>query len=237
MWGNMNITFTKVADVADLNEPKPSSHFIPNWYKEIASYVGDEKKPTGLGVTTGTIKRCMPVFDSITAGYIITTFTDVWVSKKYDENGTQFHGYEWPGGVTPVEFHGTVQAPNHPSYNGFPYPKWINPWAIKTPKGYSTFFIPPAHRESVFTIFPGFVDTDEYVSPVNFPFVINDKNFEGLIPAGTPIAQVIPIKRDSWKMSIGNDKNIEEHVKATKKLKTKIFDSYKFQFRQNKEYK
>jgi hypothetical protein len=98
-------------------------------------------------------------------------------------------------------------------------------------------FVQPMHRESVFTILPGIVDTDEYYAPVNFPMVINNPEFEGLIPKGTPIAQVIPFKRESWSMQFGKDKQIKEQAKITAQLLTKFFDRYKTMFRANKEYK
>ena len=98
-------------------------------------------------------------------------------------------------------------------------------------------FVQPMHRESVFAILPGIVDTDEYYAPVNFPMVINNPEFEGLIPKGTPIAQVIPFKRESWSMTFGGDKERKEQSNITNKLNTKFFDRYKNMFRQNKEYK
>jgi hypothetical protein len=132
-----------------------------------------------------------------------------------------------------------VQAPNHPHRNGhmISYPKFINFWAIETPKGYSCLFVQPFHRDSAFTILPGVVDTDKYVQPVNFPFVLNDIKWEGLIPAGTPIAQVIPFKREDWNMEIGTISNIEKSNQVHNLLKTKFFDSYKNQFRSGTTYK
>ena len=50
------------------------------------------------------------------------------------------------------------------------------------------------------------------------------------------MAQVIPFKRDDWEMSIGTQKDLNESQKLSIKLKTKIFDSYKTQFRSNKKY-
>jgi hypothetical protein len=113
----------------------------------------------------------------------------------------------------------------------------INPWAIKTPPGYSVLFTQPFHRESSFTILPGIVDTDTYSAAVNFPFVLNDINFEGLIPAGTPIAQAIPFLREDWQMSIGKQEDLVETNKITTRLRTRFFDSYKVQYRQTKEYR
>lgn len=117
------------------------------------------------------------------------------------------------------------------------YPKFNNPWAIKTPKGYSTLFVQPFHRESIFTILPGIVDTDIYTAPVNFPFVINDPDFEGYIKEGTPIAQVIPVKRDEWIMEIGNSEDYVQQNAITQKLQTRFFDRYKSMFWDKKEYR
>jgi hypothetical protein len=226
----MKITFTNTSGV-DIEQPQPASKFIPDWYKNMESYIGGNKKPNGNGIPQVTIKRCMPVFDAITAGYIITSPADVYVSIK---DGNQF--FEWST-LGLISFHPIEQAPEHPAKNQHAYPKWMNPWAIKTPKGYSVLFTQPMHRESVFTILPGIVDTDTYISPVNFPMVINDPNFEGLIPKGTPIAQVIPFKRENWQMEIGSEKELKEQHSITQKLQTKFFDRYKSMFWSRKEYK
>ena len=176
-------------------------------------------------------KKCIPVFDAISAGYIIKLPADVYVSEK---DGSPW--YEWSDfGL--VEFHPVEQAPLHPNSNSFPYPKWINHWSIQTPKGYSTLFVQPFHRESVFTILPGIVDTDTYTAPVNFPFVLNDPSFKGLIPKGTPIVQVIPIKKDSWSMDFGLEENVIAQSNISRKLKSKFFDKYKSMFWSRKEYK
>ena len=240
------IKFTNVIGTEDLYPPEPASKIIPDWYKEIESYVGGVKKPDGNASTTATIKRCMPVFDAIISGYIIKSQVDVFVSQKemLDENnmptGNKIPWYEWPI-LNAVEFHPIIQAPNYPLRKNLPdrgsYPKWINPWSITTPEGYSCLFVQPFHRESIFTILPGIVDTDTYSSPVNFPFVLNDWSFEGLIPAGTPIAQIVPFKRDEFEMAIGNVEDIAVQEKISRRLRTRFFDSYKNQFRANKSYK
>lgn len=243
----MEIIFTKTLDVPNDYYPKPADKSIPDWYKNLESYIGGEKKPTGEGQTTGTIKRCMPVFDAITGGYIIPTYVDIFISQKevFDQitnepTGKTIPWYEWPS-LGPLGFHIIDQAPNYPNRKDLPkeaqYPKWHNPWSIKTPPGYSILFVQPFHRESPFTILPGVVDTDTYTAPVNFPFVLNDWGFEGIIPAGTPMAQVIPFKRESWEMSLGKEEDLIEQSKVATKLRTKFFDSYKSQYRQPKEYK
>jgi hypothetical protein len=226
----MKIIFTDTTGT-NLEHPKPASKLVPEWYKDMTSYMDGNKKPDGKGTTTATIKRCMPVFDAIVAGYIIESPADVWVSLK---DGMQY--FEWADHSL-IDFHPIDQAPNHPQRNTHPYAKWINPWAIKTPKGYSVLFVQPFHRESLFTILPGIVDTDQYVSPVNFPFVVNDPNFEGLIPKGTAIAQVIPFKRESWNIEIGGAEELKQIQDTSNKLRRKFFDRYKSMFWTKKEYK
>jgi hypothetical protein len=237
----MKITFTPVKDlIPEKYYPKPASNFIPEWYEKSKSYTNNEKVPLVTIGTTATIKKCMPLFDSMVSGYIIPTIVDVWIKQVIVENNIEKKEphYEWPS-FDAIEFHPISQAPNYPNNTGhtFAYPKWLNPWSIKTPPGYSTFFVQPLHRKSDFTIIPGVVDTDKFNAPVNFPFILNDINFEGLIPAGTPMVQAIPFKRDSWKMEIGDEEDFKNQNKQLALLKTKFFDSYKTNFRQLKEYR
>jgi hypothetical protein len=224
------IEFINTGSVLDEYGPVPASNIIPNWYKDTDSYTNKTKQPDGSGNTTATIKKCMPVFDSITAGYLLLSPADIFISIK---NGERI--YEWSS-YNLLQFHPLVQAPSHPDGMNDQYPKWVNYWGIKTPSGYSCLFMPPVHRDSVFSILPGIVDTDKYHVPVNFPFVLKNPEWTGLIPAGTPIAQVIPFKRDTWKMN-ASDKNIEVVRKQSWDLSTKFFDKYKNMFWNKKEFK
>jgi hypothetical protein len=225
------IKFTNLSGLKELEMPKPASQYVPDWFKNMGSYIGNKKEPNGEGMTTATVKKCIPVFDAITAGYIIETPADIYVKHR---DGQQY--FEWSSfGL--ISFHPIEQAPTHPLKNQHSYPKFKNMWAIKTPKGYSTLFVQPFHRESILTILPGVVDTDTYSSPVNFPFVVNDPEFEGLIPKGTPIVQLIPFKRDTWKRELGGDEHLLEQIQITSKLQTKFFDRYKTMFWHRKEYK
>ena len=74
----MDIIFTKTFNVPDEYNPKPADKYVPEWYKNLESYIGGDKKPSGDGQTTATVKRCMPVFDAVTGGYIIPTYTDIF---------------------------------------------------------------------------------------------------------------------------------------------------------------
>ncbi len=228
-----NIIFTNKYLDFDFDVPIPASSMIPEWYKKTKNYVNDIKKPTNGG-TDGTIKKCIPVFDAITSGYLILLPTDLYCEPSEKNN---FY-FQWPSQEL-IGFHPIEQVKEYPQKNDGldSIPKFINPWGIKTPKGYSVFITTPQHRDLPFSILPGIVDTDKYVNAINFPFIINDKNFNGLIPKGTPIAQITPFKRDSWKMSIGSKKDNEEILKMHKKLNFQFFDRYKNLWWNKKTYK
>lgn len=212
--------------------PTPASENVPDWYKKQSGYVDDDKSISSNGLVNQTIKRCVPVFDAITAGYIIYSQVDVNVSTV----GNGVSNYSWPQG-TPIEFHSPEQVLNYPLSNDSPVPKWVNPYSIITPPGYSVLITQPLHRSSVFTILTGIVDTDKYAGNINFPFILNDKNFEGIIPAGTPIAQIIPFKRDSFKLKKESEKDIFKRNYDIMRVRSVFINAYRKMFWQRKEYK
>ena len=219
------ITFTDILGVSSEYAPKPAIHFIPEWYKKMGAYFPKEQKPDSLP----TIKKCIPILDAMTAGYIIVFPCDVYVSMK--EGEPNFHS------TIPdlIQFHSRKQAYKHPKVNDFRFPKFFNPWAIKTPKGYSCLFIPPMHNQSDrFVILEGIVDTDNYSAAVHFPFVLKTPDEEFMIPAGTPIAQVVPFKREKWESVLSQEK--EEHNNISKYLSSQFFDRYKRMFWERKSY-
>ena len=235
----MEIIFTSSILDPSLPEPIPASKKIPEWYKSISRYIDGKKDthPNGEG-SKGTIKTCMPVLDSITSGYLILSSADVYIEKQ--EQGRY---YTWPDNNL-ITFHNQEQVTGYPNLekkmNNEKIPKFTNPWIVKTPKGYSSLFVTPFHHDLPFTILPGIVDTDSYFNAVNFPFM-PDPDFEGLIPKGTPIAQVLPFERKDWNMSIGyladSEKDRKEWLRVTKELSTRFFDKYKKIFWTAKSYK
>jgi hypothetical protein len=224
------IKFSNAANFYDY-APTPSLEVIPDWYKNTFGYLGKKGEVFSNGAQSATIKKCMPVFDALTAGYIIYSQSDVYVSQI---DGKPY--YQWARGNA-INFHSSAQAKNHPkSHNDLDFPKWRNDWIIKTPKGYSCMFLNPLHREVPFTIMEGIVDTDNYSLPVGLPFVLKNPKFEGTIPAGTPIAQVIPFRRESYKMEI-TAFNKEEYETTHNKLRAVFYNAYKKMYWNKKEYK
>jgi hypothetical protein len=235
------ITFTlhsgyvKTGSVADIYYPIPASKQVPEWYKKLpASHDISSLKASS---DTETIKRCMPVFDILTSGYFIKTYTDIEISK--DKDGTV--KWDWSSKYTPLD-----PVTSHPQFQLMGYKdkineslvalKFTNPFSIITPEGYSVLIINPPHRQSWGgKIMEGIVDTDKYYAPINFPFIL-DSGFEGLIPAGTIIAQVIPFRRDSFEMKIGGEKERKMMETSSAIIRSVFVNGYKLFLRTKKTY-
>jgi hypothetical protein len=216
-----------------LPKPYPALNKLPNWIHEMDSYVNGEKDINDEGDPTSTIKKCVPVLDSITAGYHIPLHSDVWV-----ENDGEDINIKWSlDDIKVVSVHDQVQYHSYPVPEGYEAVgfKWINPWIVKTPPGWSCMFTHPIHQEDLpFKCLTAIVDTDRYPSCVNFIFFIK-KGFSGLIPKETPIIQIIPIKRSTFKSEYSHDSGFLKQ--QWEKAHCVFFDRYKKFFHVPKIYK
>jgi hypothetical protein len=179
-------------------EVKKAVELMPEWYKDLPglAYLRENDKKKDL-----TAKRCIPILDAFTSGYFLVTTEDYVFSKKEDS-------FSFTGGKNirsqSISMHPWTQLGDISLSSEFiKYAfKWKNSYLIKTPPGYSCIFTQPMnHFDLPFHTMSGVVDTDTYIMPVLFPFLMK-KDFEGVIPKGTPIVQVIPFKRDDWESSI-----------------------------------
>lgn len=229
------IQFSRYDDTQAVYLPGPATKFVPNWYKEAKSYLNDEKKPSTREAFS-TIKKCMPVFDAMTAGYMIVLGQDMYCEQT--EAGPYFHwraeGGDQKDDVLTQHTHFQVQG--HPENNLGHQLKIENPWIIKTDPGYSCMILPPLHRDNQLVILSGIVDTDKYYEKINLPFNLKDKHFEGMIEAGTPIAQVIPFKRESYEMEIVPLDKKRSFINQ-RTIASRLFDAYKNIYWSRKEYK
>jgi hypothetical protein len=218
-----------------LPKPRPASEYIPEWYKKAKSYTdpSGKKAPTLDGKPSSTIKKCMPVWDMMTAGYIMETPYDIYVRQTAD--GPYF---QW-GNNNALVFQDVQQFQNHPYSRDIDYAVRISiPWSIKTPKGWSILVMEPQHHEpGPITCASGIVDTDDFSVPFNMFLKLRDPDFEGMIPAGTPFLQIIPFKREAWELELGGEKERQKFNYDTSKIKTVFFDRYKKFWWKKKEYK
>ena len=107
---------------------------------------------------------------------------------------------------SPISFHDASQVAGTPFHADDRFViKFHNFWTIESPPGYSLLFTHPVNRADLpFTTLTGLVDTDAYRDVnVHFPAHWHDLAFNGVLPKGTPVAQCIPVKRESWAASFG----------------------------------
>ena len=197
--------------------PKPIKFNVPEWFKKLDHNLENQ-----------TIKGCVPFLDSLTTGYLLSLPQDMiiehnFVNPKTNQKDSFFRnsleGLSNFINATNVnlnvtnETHGVHQlggvdggCPLVKKKSELPFYKILNPWIIKTPPGYSCLFTAPLNNgDDRFTALSGIVDTDTYDSYINFPIVLNGDKYPELrtvLKVGTPYIQVIPFRRDNWKMEI-----------------------------------
>jgi hypothetical protein len=109
-------------------------------------------------------------------------------------------------------------------------------WCIKTPKGYSSVFTHPINRPDLpFYTLGGVIDTDKWGEAGSHPFLLK-KGWEGIIPAGTPIIQIIPFKREGWVNKV-NRLMSGEYIKKIFLRDRYLKDFYKIFAWSSKSYK
>jgi len=212
--------------------PVPIKLNIPEWFKKLEHTI--LKK---------TVKGCMPFLDTLTSGYLLKMPVDYYLEHnvrngKGDLDTGNVSGQERRNDLADKinlnygmekQLHGVEQIAGSPLLNknkGLKIHKILNPWIIKTPPGYSCLFLPPMNNtDDRFSIIPGIVDTDSFSLEINFPIVLNGDKYPVIkttIKKGTPYVQVIPFKREKWKMKITTTDNEKKKKEKRKKLQKKI---------------
>jgi hypothetical protein len=219
-----------------IDYPKPATHNIPEWYKSQKLYANGENniiKAYKNGISHATYKACTPLVDTLTSGYIITTSADIVVINEDD--GTK--NISWNVSWKCLDNQDISVLGNYPIPHGYSPQilRWYLNWIIKTPPNYSLWVTHPSHRYDLpFLTINGFVDTDKHPNRLLLPFFLKE-GFEGIIEKGTPIAQLIPIKRDFWTTNTEDYDPILETLQENA-MKRKILRGYKNFFWSKKKY-
>lgn len=185
-------------------KPYPAVKQLPKWfldmepYKDSQSiYPQDSKLHFRGRVANATFKKCVPLLDGMSAGYIIPLWTDVMV-----EQNDGFPDIFWKTKYDVFLLHGESSREITPptGYDQIVY-KYLNCWIPQTPKGYSCLVVSPlGHNDLPFKAIPAVVDTDKSTLELIFPMWFKT-GFEGIVEKGTPMVQIIPFKRDDWDSS------------------------------------
>ncbi|MGH8984321.1 MAG: DUF6065 family protein [Acidimicrobiia bacterium] len=176
-------------DKGVIADPIPAKNVLPTWFRQLPGTDTSQVSATNNGLT---VKRCMPFFDALCAGWILPLAATVRLEIT-DGGRTLNAGWEFDREM--VSNHGAFQVAGNP-FEPRPPMKFHNYWTIRTPKNWSCLFLPPINRPNeIIEILAGIVDTDTYQSPVNFPFVATAADGVYTLQKGTPLVQVVPFVR------------------------------------------
>lgn len=172
----------------------PAKNHIPDWYKKIPKHKDNEIFNTERGFNF-TVKNCVPFLDSLITGYMILLPFDLYVKN---DNGSPY--VTWKYADFPPEWRDNVADKSLVPHDHFPREYiWHTSAAITVPKGFSMLLTHPLNRHDLpFTTLNAIVDGGLVMNHIgNIPFYIKN-GFEGIIPQGTPIIQIIPFRQENW---------------------------------------
>lgn len=215
--------------------PVPSTRAIPQWYRDMPLYTNGDKEPR-LTPGNSSPKACMPVFDAMTAGYMMLTPHDIEIRIFPEQPDVpQLHtSYLGPSIIKERAEDLAGMMPALPGFTAGVF-IWHTAFEAITPPGYSMLYTHPLNYDDLpFRTSSGFMDNDIYGHSGSIPFSVL-KGWEGVIPKGTPFLQMIPIKRESW-THFANEKVLEDESE-TAIPRTVRRGYYRDIFWQKKEYK
>jgi hypothetical protein len=180
-------------------EPDASKKHVPEWFSSSSRLWEDDFGNSAdhpFGGKVLSFKACPALMDAFVMGYMLKTPCSIYIYKDYNQLKCKTDlGFEDFCGVRP-------KMQNFPVPQGYEedHFHWYPNWMPSLPKGYSALYVNPLNRFDLpFLTVSGVIDNDDMDTPGLMPFFIK-KGFEGVIPAGTIYAQIIPFKREDWEI-------------------------------------
>lgn len=203
--------------------PSPVKSHIPKWFLEKDKHAKNKDGTYQLIFTKGqdgkmipirmpSWKSCPALLDVFVSGYYLFTPCDITIKinqKDFEKKPINIDlAGDWGirDGKKGFEFcklRGSEEdLPKPDGYYEIPY-TWVLNWSAQVPRGYTIFLSHPINIPSLpFQTMSGFIDSyDIMTGGGNIPVYFKE-GWEGTIPAGTPYAQLIPMKNESWKSEI-----------------------------------
>ena len=178
-----------------LPRPVPARGALPDWLRAMPAKAASEIH----GREIRTVKQCPPFIDAMAYGVLILLPCDVTVDR-----GSFSWSWNIPEPSTaghpraPLSFHVAAQFAGAPfAKAGQAAIKFNSFWTIELEPGWSLFATHPVNRDDLpFRLVTGLVDADRFHDGgINFPAVWMQPDFSGVLPKGTPVAQVFAVPR------------------------------------------
>lgn len=176
---------------------------MPTWLKSMPQEAISE---TLGGNVVRTLKHCPPFIDALSLGVMMLLPCDLTVT-----NGEISWEWEFPTILdapitrSPLGVHVPEQATGMPiDLDGQVIIKFTNYWTLETKYGWDLLFTHPLNRADLpFQTLSGIVSADRFTHGyVHFPAIWLQPDFSGVLPRGTPVAQVIPIPRQPLALAV-----------------------------------
>lgn len=171
----------------DVCQIKPSSRFIPKWWKDTPN--------SGFNFDTferhNTVKGCLGIIGTFTTGYIQPLWSDLAILYDDNDGKYQFSDYK-----SKAVIHGNNQIPNFHSDSYFL--KLYSPWIFLSSKEIKYCHLDPFYLQQTvkpYIIPYGITDTVNKIFNPNIFLMLrkNGRRNEIMIDYDTPMTQTIPI--------------------------------------------
>jgi hypothetical protein len=212
------------AYISPITQIKLAREEKPDWLLNQKGYNSDDK-----------FQNCPGMMDWFGAGYIIPAWTDMTI--KANKAGTVVKEVCHVGfPVDKMNLKLTTGMLDLDESVTYQITKIPCPWAIETKEGYSAHVIPPLFHSPLLKdlfIYPGTVDYDGFAQ-ANFIFTAI-RECEIFIPAGTPLLQVIPFKREvvNGVCAAADKRDVDRHAWV---FATRVKAAYRKFFHKRKKY-
>lgn len=204
--------------------PLVGKSVMPEWYKKEPVIKRGETMPLSIGGTpTSTFKRCVPVFDSMTSGYFAVLGQDIQITQQ---DGVAY--IQWPTETAPLSLRDGTHFSQEAVPSGYSEKAWVwlSELIVKLPIGYSMIVCHPFNRYDLpFITLSAIVDADGTMHEGKFPFYLKE-GYEGVLKKGTPIFQIVPFKRESWK-SVLDSSVLKDADRNSYNAKSSFYGWYK----------
>ena len=183
-----------------LIRPSPALQALPDWLRDMPSVAFSALHEREVR----TVKQCPPFVDAMRHGFVVRLPCDVTMREgrlSWDWDLPPLAGESQPR--SPLSFHVPAQVAGTPlAALGRTLIKFNSFWTIELEAGYSLFATHPVNRDDLpFRTLSGIVDSDQFNAVgILFPAAWIDVDFEGVLPAGTPVAQCFPVSREALSM-------------------------------------
>ena len=209
--------WSSASGLTEVMPVQESFHFLPNWFVKTPSWSEEEE-----GMRTDqfqTVKQCPAISEFMNMGFTIPLWCDLRV--KINDDGFA----EWAAPRTSFHFshHSEDQLTKYLPQYAKPtlVLKTHCPWKIKTPPGILLLQLPMLwHFNPIFTVAAGVI-WSEFQHEINQQMMFHNPG-EFMLQQGTPLAQCIPIRRETFNYDIGDQTPEQKLLTQQSWIKTQL---------------